>query len=119
MIEVWKKFLVGVRRLTPTYAWPARRRMNPRPVIATPSNGSAAGSGTGANSTLSRIKLEASKLLPADRKHKRCVLRNEVENATLRADAKGRMASSAAAAVRFAAEFREPTGSAAWSERVV
>ena len=43
----------------------------------------------------------------------------EIENAPLRAGAKERMASTTAADVGFAAEFREPMWSAAWIERVV
>ena len=43
----------------------------------------------------------------------------EVEKGAFRADAKDPMASTTAAAVGFAAEFREPMGSAAWIERVV
>ena len=43
----------------------------------------------------------------------------EVEKGAFRADAKDPMASTTAAAVGFAAEFREAMGSAAWIERVV
>ena len=43
----------------------------------------------------------------------------EVKNATLRADAQGRMAWSIAAAARFATEFRYPMGSAAWIDQVI
>ena len=43
----------------------------------------------------------------------------EVETATHCAGAKGRMASSTAAAVMFATEFRYPMWSAAWVERIV
>ena len=43
----------------------------------------------------------------------------EVDSATLRADAKERMASTTAADVGFAAKFREPMWSATWIERVV
>ena len=43
----------------------------------------------------------------------------EVEKGTFRADAKATMESTTAAAVGSAAAFREPAGSAAWSEQVV
>jgi hypothetical protein len=43
----------------------------------------------------------------------------EIENATLRADAKERLASTTAGDVGFATEFRESMGSAAYFERFV